>query len=191
MTMMIFFLTCLTADDGIQRSTSFNRWRIAWKLAKLKWTNLGIRKESTKKRVCDMAFVYRAVGLGMDWRWSLSIPMSSKKHPPKICAAMKPKWTRVTKVNQKVCGWHQRKSKMPLMEFLWWNGVAPVARKNQKSGERHQNKSLLAITTPLNSNKSHFSHSLSFKSWPLNCIKLMSWHMPDVCLYRYHFNMMD
>ena len=153
-TTIIFRARSATVNDIMtQRSTVPKCWKKAWKLGKLKWTNLDRKNMSTRKRVCDIMFVKRTVGLMVNsfcWESLFSVPSLSppkEKNPPKIWAEMKLKWRSVTRANQSVCGWRHWKAKIPTDETLWWNGVPPVKRKNQKSGESDRKRSSLAIVT--------------------------------------------
>lgn len=126
---------------GETESTQFKFSKKFWKLAKWKWINLDKKNVSMRKRACEIVLVKRI------FKWlmlesSTVVESSFKvKRPPNTWAEMKLRWTRVTKANQKVCGWHQRKPKIPADDSLWKNGVPPVTRKNQKTGDRDRKRS--------------------------------------------------
>lgn len=161
--MIIFRVRRVTTEStGTARSTLSICSKKIWKLASWKWINFERTNVSTRNRAWEIELVNWAVGLVTKWApagssISLSDLSPKENRPPKTWAEMKLTWTSVTKANQNVCGWHHWKPNIPANESLWKNGVPPVTRNTQKSGESDRKSSpALAIVKELGNDRIKF-----------------------------------
>ncbi len=150
-----------TESTGTEQSILSICSKKIWKLANWKWINFESTKVSMRNRAWEIELVNWTVGL-MTEKWasgsSISLTELSLKEnrPPKTWAEIKLTWTSVTKANQNVCGWHHWKPNIPAKESLWKNGVPPVTRNTQKSGESDRKSSPLAIVKELGNDRIKF-----------------------------------